>query len=303
MRIVSLLPSATEIVYALGLDEQLVGVSCDCDYPEGASSKPVVSHSALEIVEGSTPTSIDTDVRNSLATSESLYTLERDLVRELQPDLILAQDLCRVCAVPSGHVTEALATIGCEATVLSLDPHTFSEVIDDIQRVAGATSVAGEGERLVESLRRRIEAVRSATALLEPVEVMALEWADPPFTGGHWIPEMVRLAGGREVLGAEGAPSRACTWAEVASVDPEAIVFMPCGFGLDEAMEQVPRLLDTPEFASLSAVRNGRMVAVDGSSFFSRPGPRLVDGLEILAWAFHPEIFPAPPPGRARRIP
>jgi iron complex transport system substrate-binding protein len=302
MRIVSLLPSATEIVYALGLDEQLVGVSCDCDYPEGASSKPVVSRSALEIVDSSTPASIDSDVRESLADSDSLYTLERDLVRELQPDLILAQDLCRVCAVPSGHVTEALATIGCEATVLSLDPHTFSDVIDDIERVAGVTSVASEGERLVETLRDRVEAVRSATALVEPVEVMALEWADPPFTGGHWIPEMVRLAGGREVLGAEGAPSRACTWSEVASAEPEVIVFMPCGFGLDEAMNQVPRLFATPEFAALSAVRNGRLVAVDGASFFSRPGPRLVDGLEILAWALHPEVFPAPPPGRARKV-
>jgi iron complex transport system substrate-binding protein len=303
MKIVSLLPSATEIVYALGLHEQLVGVSCDCDYPDGASSKPVVSRSALRKIGNGTPASIDAGVRESLAAFESLYTLDRDLVRELQPDLILAQDLCRVCAVPSGHVTEALASIGCEATVLSLDPHTFSEVIDDIERVAAVTDATSVGEDLVRGLKDRIEAVSSATAPLEPIGTLALEWADPPFTGGHWIPEMVRLAGGREVLGVEGAPSRACTWDEITSADPEVVVFMPCGFGLDEAMQQVPRLFDTPDFAALSAVRNGRLVAVDGSSFFSRPGPRLVDGLEILAWATHPEIFPAPPPGRGQRVP
>jgi iron complex transport system substrate-binding protein len=302
MRIVSLLPSATEIVYGLGLEEQLVGVSCDCDYPAGASNKPVVSRSALPIDDKSTPASIDAGVRESLAASQPLYRLDRDLVRELQPDLILAQDLCRVCAVPSGHVTEALATIGCDSTVLSLDPDTLSDVIDDIVRVADATSATTEGPRLVKSLRGRVEAVQSATALLEPVSVMALEWADPPFTGGHWIPGMVSLAGGRDVLGTAGAPSRSCSWTEIASADPEVVVFMPCGFGLDEAMEQARGLIDTPEFASLSAVANGRVVAVDGSSFFSRPGPRLVDGLEILAWAIHPELFSPPPPGRAERI-
>lgn len=302
MRIVSLLPSATEIVYALGLEEQLVGVSCDCDYPQGATSKLVVSHSALATDDNSTPASIDEDVRASMSASEPLYRLDRDLVRELQPDLILAQDLCRVCSVPSGHVTEALATIGCSSEVLSLDPHGLFDVIDDIEAVARVTSSGLGGARLVRTLRDRIEAVRSATALLEPVDVLALEWADPPFTGGHWIPEMVSLAGGREVLGAGGAPSRSATWREIARAEPEVMVFMPCGFGLEEAVQQASGLFEVPEFAALSAGRNGRVVAVDGSAYFSRPGPRLVDGLEILAWAIHPNLFPEPPLGRAQLL-
>ena len=302
MKIVSLLPSATEIVYALELEDRLVGVSCDCDYPSSASGKPVVSHSALATDADSTPASIDRDVRASMSASDPLYRLDRELVRELQPDLILAQDLCRVCAVPSGHVTEALETIGCSSDVLSLDPHGLFDVLGDIRRVARVSGSDETGERLVRSLRARIEAVRAETARLETVIVLALEWADPPFTGGHWIPEMVDLAGGRDVLGVAGAPSRSCTWAEIAKTDAEVVVFMPCGFGLDEALEQAKDLFDIPEFAALPAARNGRIVAVDGSSYFSRPGPRLVDGLEILAWALHPERFPAPSPGRAKWI-
>jgi iron complex transport system substrate-binding protein len=302
MKIVSLLPSATEIVYALELEDHLVGVSCDCDFPLSVSTKPVVSHSSLAIDDSSTPANIDEDVRANMSASEPIYRLDRELVRTLQPDLILAQDLCRVCAVPSGHVTEALATIGCSSEVLSLDPHGLFDVLDDIDRVARVTGSDQSGERLMVSLRSRIEAVRAATAGLEPVAVLALEWADPPFTAGHWIPEMASLAGGREVLGVTGAPSRSCTWTEIADADPEVVVFMPCGLGLGEAVEQAAGLFEVPEFAALSAARQGRVVAVDGSSYFSRPGPRLVDGLEILAWALHPALFPEPPSGRAKWI-
>jgi iron complex transport system substrate-binding protein len=301
MRIVSLLPSATEIVYALELEDHLVGVSCDCDYPSDVSAKPVVSHSSLATGDN-TPADIDREVRASLSASEPLYRLDRELVRKLRPDLILAQDLCRVCAVPSGHVTEALATIGCSSEVLSLDPHGLFDVLDDIGRVSRAAGAEMPGDLLARSLRARIEVVHKATASLEPVSVLALEWADPPFTGGHWIPEMVSLAGGRELLGVAGAPSRSCTWTEITEADPGVVVFMPCGFGLVEAVEQASALFNVPEFAALSAVRNERVIAVDGSSYFSRPGPRLVDGLEILAWALHPDAFQTPPPGRATRI-
>jgi iron complex transport system substrate-binding protein len=302
MKILSLLPSATEIVYALGLDEHLAGVSSDCDHPAEVRSKPVVSTPALDLADKS-PAAIDKEVRAGLSIADSLYELDRDLVRELQPDLILAQDLCRVCAVPSGHVTDALEMLGCNAEVISLDPRDLSQVLDGIEDVARATSVPDRGRRLVDALRRRIRAVRSATENLERISALALEWADPPFAGGHWIPEMFHLAGGVETIGVEGAPSRACRWDEVAAAAPEVIVFMPCGYGLGDAVRQARGLLDVPEFAATPAARDGRVWGVDGSSYFSRPGPRLVDGIEILAWIFHPELFGEPPPGRVERVP
>ncbi len=302
MKIVSLLPSATEIVYALGLGDRLAAVSCDCDYPSEARSKPVVSISGLKVDENSSPAMIDREVRNSLSAADPIYQPDRELVRELQPDLILAQDLCRVCAVPSGHVNEALESLGCAADVISLDPNILADVLDGIEQVARAASVASRGNQLVNALRKRIVAVGSATKNLTPVPAFALEWADPPFTGGHWVPEMVRLAGGREVLGIEGAPSRACTWEEVVATSPEVIVFMPCGYGLAATIDQAHNLYDVVEFASTPAAARGEIWAVDGSSYFSRPGPRLVDGLEILAWILHPDFFPAPPPGRVERV-
>lgn len=303
LRIVSLLPSATEIVYALDLGDQLVGVSSDCDHPPEARRHPAVSVSSLAIDDQSSPGTIDDEVRKSMSAAEPIYRLDRDLICELRPDLILAQDLCRVCAVPSGHVTEALEKIGCTADVVSLDPNTLDDVLVGIEQVAAAADVASRGDQLVTGLRERVLAVRCKTRDLEPTATLALEWADPPFTGGHWVPEMVRIAGGREVLGIEGAPSRTCTWAEVAAAGADVIVFMPCGYGLGEAVEQARGLYDVPEFASIRAATQGRVWVVDGSSYFSRPGPRLVDGLDILAWILQPELFPEPPSGRVQRMP
>ena len=302
MKIVSLLPSATEIVYELGLGGQLVGVSSDCDYPPEVRDKQVISDSALDADEGSSPREVDAEVRSRVADSEPIYRLHRDLIRELRPDLILAQDLCRVCAVPSGHVTEALEKLGCESDVISLDPQSLGEVLEGIAQVADASSVSDRGDELIADLRSRIEAVRSVTSGLEAIPTLALEWADPPFSGGHWIPEMVRVAGGRDVLGIERAPSRTCTWSEVAGAAPDVIVFMPCGYGLIEAMAQAHGLNEIPEYAATPAAERGQVWAVDGSSYFSRPGPRLVEGLEILAWILHPESFAEPPPGRVQRV-
>lgn len=224
------------------------------------------------------------------------------LIRKLQPDLILAQDLCRVCAVPSGHVTEALETIGCEAEVISLDPQSLDEVIAGIAQVAEATGAASRGHELVTELRSRVAGVTKRVPAGPPISTLALEWADPPFSGGHWIPEMVRLAGGHDVLGIERAPSRACDWSEISEATPEVIVFMPCGYDLDGAVEQSAALFEVPAFAATPAARNGNVFATDGSAFFSRPGPRLIDGLEILAWVLHPELFPEPPADRVQRV-
>jgi iron complex transport system substrate-binding protein len=302
MRIVSLLPSATEIAFELGLSNDLVGVSCDCDFPPEATSKPMVSSSGLEIERGSTPHEIDARVRHHVSQSEPIYRLDRPLIRSLLPDLILAQDLCRVCAVPSGHVTEALAELGVSADVLSLDPHSLDEVIGGILDVSRVTGVQDRGESLAEGLRSRIVSVRSKTERERPTPTLALEWADPPFSGGHWIPEMVRLAGGRDVLGIERAPSRTCSWAEVAASAPEVVVFMPCGFGLPDSIAQAQALRTIPEFMGTPAASKANVFAVDGSSYFSRPGPRLIDGLETLAWILHPDVFPQPPDNRVRRI-
>ena len=302
MKIVSLLPSATEIAYELGLGEQLVGVSCDCDFPPEAGDKPTISSSVLEIDAERSPGFVDATVRSTLLETDAIYRLDHELIRRLRPDLILAQDLCRVCAVPSGRVSEALEQLGCTAAVISLDPHSLDEVLEGICEVASATGTSERGDRLVAELRARIEAVRRRTSGLDAVPTLALEWADPPFSGGHWIPEMVRIAGGRDVLGVERAPSRTCSWPEVAAAAPEIIVFMPCGYGLREALAQARGLTDIEEFASTPAARKSQVFAVDGSAYFSRPGPRLVDGLEILAGILHPGLFSEPPSGRVRRI-
>jgi len=302
MKAVSLLPSATEIVFALGAQDLLCGVSCDCDYPEEALQKPVVSSTALPIDHTSTPRTIDQLVREQLDDSASIYSLNTSLIRELRPDLILAQDLCRVCAVPSGDVEEALDVIGCRADVISLDPHTISEVIDGVERVGDALGKSDQARMLANSLRNRVEAVRRVTKDLRPRRVFALEWPDPPFNGGHWVPEMVEVAGGRDVLGAAGAPSREVSWDEIVTAAPEVIVYMPCGFGLADAVAQARELYTNDAFLKTPAAMHGEVFAVDASSYFSRPGPRLINGVEILGGLLHPRDFPAPPLSTSLRL-
>jgi iron complex transport system substrate-binding protein len=303
MKIISLLPSATEIVYALGLGDDLVGVTDECDFPPDAVTKPVVSRSALPQGRPLPAREIDDAVRNKMAEREPLYLLDRELLRRERPDVILTQDLCRVCAVPSGQVQRALDELGLpDAKVISLDPHTLEEVIGSVQAVGEALDRAEKGGELATLLRARVAHVKEIGLRLPTIRVLALEWSDPPFAGGHWIPEMVEAVGGVNVLGAKGEASREVTWREVHDELPEAIVFMPCGYYLEEAEEEGERLLDHPDFADTPAAREGNVFAVDATSFFSRPGPRLVDGLEILAWAVHPDAYPEPPKGAISRL-
>jgi iron complex transport system substrate-binding protein len=302
MNIVSLLPSATEIVYALGADDFLLGVSCDCDYPDEVRHKPVVSSASLPIDHTTDARTIDQLVRNQLDESSSIYSLNTALIRELRPDLILAQDLCRVCAVPSGAVEEALEIIGCDAEVLSLDPHTLDGVIDAVQRVGDALGKSEQARILSKALRNRVEAVRRVTKDLRTRRVFALEWPDPPFNGGHWVPEMVEAAGGRDVLGSSGAPSRELSWDDIVAAAPEVIVYMPCGFGLADAVAQARKLYATEAFRKTPAAMRGDLFAVDASSYFSRPGPRLIDGVEILGGLLHPHRLPVPSAMTARRV-
>lgn len=301
MNIVSLLPSATEIVYALGLGEDLAAVTYECDHPPEAQSKPVVVRTALPIEHPLPPGEIDRLVRERMDRREPIYQLDRDLIRRIQPDLILAQDLCRVCAIPSGHVQEALDDLGTTAEVLSLDPKDLGGILGSIEEVGRATGTEDRARELTGALRERIERAQRTAARLPTIRTFCMEWLDPPYVGGHWIPEMVELAGGEALLNQKGAPSRVVTWREIADAKPEVVVFMPCGYYLPEAEEEAARIYRVPEFRETSAHSSRNVLAVDASSYFSRPGPRIVDGLEILAWAIHPDAFPEPPGGAIAR--
>ena len=303
MKIVSLLPSATEIVYALGLGEALVGVTDECDYPPDAVTRPVVSRSALPQGRPLTSREIDEAVRLRMDAHEPIYILDKEFLRREQPDVILTQDLCRVCAVPAGQVKQALDKIGLpDAKVVSLDPNTFEEVLAEIDVVGKTLDREEQATSLTASLRERVSAVRDTAKRVPTVSVFALEWSDPPFSAGHWVPDMIELVGGTPVLSEKGQPSRDVAWHEVRVAAPEVIVFMPCGYYLEEAEEEAATFLDHPEFAETPAVRNGNVFAVDATSFFSRPGPRIVDGLEILAWAVHPDSYPTPPEGTIAKL-
>jgi iron complex transport system substrate-binding protein len=302
VKIVSLLPSATEIVFALGLGDQLEGVTCECDYPEEAQSKPIVSDTALPRDRLLTAGEVDDLVAGFMARHDPIYILDKPLIQQVQPDLILAQDLCKVCAVPSGQVEQALAELGCTADVLSLDPRTIEDILESILAVGQATDTRTDAEVMVAGLRARIHRVRAWARALPSIHTLCLEWSDPPFVAGHWIPGMVGLAGGDNLLNVAGQPSWQPGWRQIVDAAPEVIVFMPCGFSLEDAESQAEELFDIPDFADTPAARMGNVFAVDASSFFSRPGPRIVDGLEILAWAIHPERFPQPPRDRAVRV-
>lgn len=296
MKIVSLLPSATEIVFALGLGDALEGVTFECDYPPAARGKLVVSGTALP--SGTlTPSEIDTAVASRVANGEPVYTLDASRIAAIQPDLILAQDLCEVCAVPSGAVNDALAVLGCRADVISLDPANLDDVIAGIGTVGAATGTGARAQSLMAGLRSRLDEVRSALAGCDRIPTFALEWSDPPFNGGHWVPDMIDAAGGEPVLADRSERSRRLTWDEIGAAAPEVVVFMPCGYGLDDALSEGQSLLDRPE---LNASK--QIWAANANALFSRPGPRLVDGVEALAGALHPDRRPPPPGGTLARI-
>jgi iron complex transport system substrate-binding protein len=294
MRILSLLPSATEIVYALGLEDDLVGVTHECDWPPAARAKRPVSFSALPPT--AQPAEVDRLVSASIDGGEPIYRLDNEAVRELRPDLVLTQDLCAVCAVPSGHVNDALELLGCHAEVVSMDPSSLGEVLDCILNVGAVTGTEKAATSFVDGLRRRVRAVADSVAGEPRPRTFALEWSDPPFNGGHWVPEMIDIAGGEPVLTSKGTPSVRVTWEQIASAAPEVVVFMPCGYDLEGAVVEATPLLARSEIAGAS------LFAVDASAYFSRPGPRLVDGVEALASALHPGAVPESAPGTIRRL-
>ena len=282
MRIVSLLPSTTEICYVLGLGDALGGVTHECDFPADAQTKPHLTKNVLPTGEHSSA-DIDRMIAERVLNGESIYDLDTDLLAEIAPDLILTQELCDVCAVSYTDVLAAAKALPKVPHVASFEPRTVDEILDSIVEVARLAGVPERGETIVAGLRARLDDMAQPANDAPRPRVLCLEWLDPPMVGGHWVPEMVRLAGGVDVLGPEGQPSVRVSWEEIALAEPDVVVLMPCGYDLPTTHEKATELDGVPEWRALRAVCEGRVHPVDGSAYFNRPGPRIVDGVELLA--------------------
>jgi iron complex transport system substrate-binding protein len=290
MRIVSLLPSATEILFAIGAGEQIVGVTHECDFPEAAKLLPQLTSSALP--HAASAAEIDRHVRKSLHAGSSLYHLNSDLLEELAPDLIVTQELCAVCAVSYSIVDRAARRLSSDARIFSLEPSWLEDVYANIETLGELTGHESGARALVDSLKARIEALKARVATLPKQRVLVLEWTDPPMSGGHWAPQLVEIAGGIPVLGNPGGNSQVLTCDQIAQADPDVIIVAPCGFDLEKTKEAVEGLRSVNAWNELRAVRSGNVALVDGNAYLNRPGPRLVDTVEILAGILHPVMTP-----------
>jgi len=306
-RIVSLLPSATELVYALGLGERLVGVTHECDFPPAALHKPRLTSSALP--HAGDAGTIDRHVRASLHEGSSLYALDQDALDGLRPDLIITQELCDVCAVSYGIVARAARELtrsgDAPARVISLEPLSLEDVYANIATVAEAAGEPQRAAAVIARLRARAGALARAVAGRARPRTLVIEWTDPPFSGGHWTPGLVELAGGEPVLGDAGLPSRTISWASIAAADPDVVIVAPCGFDLARTLAAIAPLAARPEWAGLRALREGRAYAIDGNAYVNRPGPRLIETAELFAHAIHgeavvPDVADGTPPGLVR---
>lgn len=302
MKTVSLLPSATEIVCALGLEESLVGVTHECDFPIGISSKPHLTASRISH-ETMSSSEIDHAVRSQLDGHGTIYDLDTDLLSALSPDLIITQELCDVCAVSYEIVKRAAKSYVADATVVSLEPNTIEDIFENIRYVAELCGVSEKGEEVVRSLRERLDSLRAKSAGLEKKRVFMLEWLEPPFSPGHWVPQQVEIAGAVALLGEAGKKSVTTTYEAIAESDPETLVLIPCGYYTADIIRQLPQTEFPDSWKSMKAVRDGAIWALDATSYFSRPGPRVVDGAEILAKILHPDVFGEPRAEEAVRIP
>ncbi len=291
-RIVSLLPAATEIAAALGLIDDVVGVSHECDFPEQANTKPRVTRCPVHNA-GLTSREVDDWVRRALRNNGTIYTIDEQLVRKLRPDVILTQKLCDVCAVGYGTVARLAETLRGPPELVNLEPSSLPDIFDDIRRVAKACGVTERAEKLVAELSARVEAVRERGEVIrDRLRCFVMEWIDPVFCSGHWGPELVEIAGGYDPLGRKHQPSVEIKWDAVLEAQPEIVVLALCGYDVDRARRDYELLRKFPGFDSLPATQNGRIYIVDAKAYFSRPGPRIVDTLEILAGIIHPKEFP-----------
>ncbi|WP_419861967.1 cobalamin-binding protein [Candidatus Palauibacter sp.] len=297
-RIVSLLASGTEIVDALGLGECLVGISHECDHPPHLLDRPRVSRPRFD-PEALSSGEIDAAVRQAMTEHGSVYEVDAAVLEKLDPDIIITQAVCDVCAVPTDGVREVLGARGIEADVVSLDAHTIDDIlasITQVARAAGSPEIAGDAGG---SLRRRLDAVRAAVRDADPPRVLGIEWFDPPFAPGHWVPEMIELAGGRNLAGEAGQPSREVSWDEMGDLDPDALLLMPCGYGLDASRADADAHAERLGEVAPRAIAETRAWVVDASSYFNRSGPRFVTGVEILGGLLHPDRLPTPDPAVA----
>jgi iron complex transport system substrate-binding protein len=294
MRIASLVPSATELLFALDLGEAVVAVTHECDYPPGVEQLPHLTRSVIP--EGLPPAEVDAAVRDRTGRGEALYELDEETLRELDVDLIVTQAVCEVCAVSFDDVQAVAERLPTQPRVISLDPSTLGEVLADVPRLAEAAGAVAAGDQLAEEAGARVEAVGHAVEGAPRPRVAALEWLDPVFIGGHWVPQMIELAGGEDVLGLPGEKSRTAEWTEVEAAAPDVVLVMPCGYYAEQAAAEAVR------YRKHLALVGGRVVAVDAAAYFSRPGPRLVDGIKLLGHLLHPELVAAPPSRRSIEV-
>jgi iron complex transport system substrate-binding protein len=286
MRVVSLLPSATEILFGIGAGDDVVGVTHECDFPNEAKALPQLTSSAL--AHAGSPSEIDRHVRKSLHEGSSLYHLNSELLEKLAPDLIVTQELCAVCAVSYSIVDRAARRLSSDPRIVSLEPSSLEDVYANIETVGRLTARESGAQRLVQSLQRRIDALKARVAGQPQQRVLVLEWTEPPMSGGHWAPQLVEIAGGIPILGNPGGNSQVLTWEQIAEADPDVIIVAPCGFDLRKTQDAVERLRSVNEWNALRAVRSENVALVDGNAYLNRPGPRLVDTAEIFARILHP---------------
>jgi iron complex transport system substrate-binding protein len=295
LRLISFLPAATEMVYALGLGDRLVGVSHECDYPVVAKTKPVVVKAALPL-ETMSLWEIDVTVAQRIDSGQSLYEVDERLLAQLAPTHILTQELCHVCAPSGNEITRALAALPIKPEILWFTPHSIEEIFGNLRDLGIATGTTARAEEIIATARVRLQKIATLTkkashARAHRPRIFCLEWIDPYYCCGHWVPEMVELAGGREALGRRGMDSVRVAWEKIARWSPEVLIMSPCGFDTDKAVAQAEQLLQQPGWSDLPAVRHGRVFAVDANAYFARPGPRVVNGVELLAHLIHPEVF------------
>jgi iron complex transport system substrate-binding protein len=288
-RIVSFLPSATEMICALGLADRPAGITHECDFPPEVGAKPVVVRSALPI-ETMSQSEVDTAVTQRLRQGLSLYQVDEKMLQDIAPDLIVTQDLCQVCAPSGNEVAQVLNALPHKPKILWLTPKSLGEIFDNLRELGTATGRSRQAEEIIAESRERLQRITAQTSRLSRPRVFCMEWIDPVYCSGHWVPEMVRIAGGDDELGREGADSVRLLWQDVLRWAPEVLIVMPCGCKLSKAAEHAQRLFDYPGALELPAVKSGRVYAVDANSYFARPGPRVVEGTELLAHLLHPSV-------------